>query len=109
MKQKYSELFMEGLRFKTTTSKNVNVLQHIMGFLKKHLTDTEKKDILRVIEDYRNQLIPLVVPLTLVKHYIDKHEIEYIQDQIYLNPHPKELMLRNHVWDNLQKIHLTVW
>ena len=88
---------MAALKYKTTTRKNVNVLQHILGFLKKHLTDFEKRDILRVIEDYRQQLVPLIVPLTLLKHYLEKYEVAYIRDQVYLNPHPKELMLRNHV------------
>jgi len=97
MRDHYSELFMTALKYKTTTRKNVNVLQHIIGFLKKDLTDFEKRDILKVIEDYRNQLVPLIVPLTLLKHYLNKYEIEYIRDQVYMNPHPKELMLRNHV------------
>jgi uncharacterized protein YbgA (DUF1722 family)/uncharacterized protein YbbK (DUF523 family) len=93
----YSALFMEALAVKATARKNVNVLQHIMGFLKQHLDSAEKQDILAVIEDYRNQLVPLVVPLTLVKHYLQKHDLPYVNDQIFLNPHPKELMLRNHV------------
>ena len=97
LREKYSELFMTALSYKTTVKKNVNVLQHIAGFLKKHLGDFEKKDIQKVIEDYRLGLVPLVVPLILVRHYIDKYDITYIKGQYYLNPHPKELMLRNHV------------
>lgn len=93
----YGKLFMEGLQVKTSTKKNVNVLQHIMGFLRDHLADGEKSDILNVIEDYRHGIIPLIVPLTLLRHYVQKHSVEYINDQIYLHPHPKELMLRNHV------------
>lgn len=96
-RDRYSELFMKALRTKTTTKKNVNVLHHIMGYLKEKLGSTEKQDILAVIEDYHRGLLPLIVPLTLVRHYIDKHQVEYIRDQVYLNPHPKELMLRNHV------------
>jgi uncharacterized protein YbgA (DUF1722 family) len=88
---------MEGLAYKTTTKKNVNVLYHILGYLKKDLNASEKKDILQVIDDYHKELTPLVVPLTLLRHYVNIHEIEYIKDQIYLTPHPKELMLRNHV------------
>jgi uncharacterized protein YbgA (DUF1722 family)/uncharacterized protein YbbK (DUF523 family) len=93
----YPVLFMEGLNIKTTTKKNVNVLQHIFGFLKNHLAADEKKDIGDVIEDYRKEIIPLIVPITLLRHYIQKHNVRYILDQVYLNPHPKELMLRNHV------------
>jgi len=96
-KRVYSETFMEALRFKTTTRKNVNVLQHLMGFLKKHLSKEEKADIIGTIDDYHKGLVPLIVPLTLVRHYINKHDIDYVQGQTYLNPHPKELMLRNHV------------
>ena len=97
MREAYSRMFMETLAFKTTTSKNVNVLQHILGFLKKHLTALEKQDLLNVINEYHRQMVPLIVPVTLLKHYLNKYEIIYIRDQVYLNPHPKELMLRNHV------------
>jgi uncharacterized protein YbgA (DUF1722 family) len=88
---------MEGLAVKTTAKKNTNVLQHIMGFLKDHLTSAEKQDVLEAIEDFRRELVPIVVPLTLLRHYVKKHGISYIADQVYLQPHPKELMLRNHV------------
>ncbi len=97
LKETYSALFMEGLKIKTTAQKNVNVLHHILGFMKEFLSAGEKASLLETIDDYHRELIPLVVPLTLVKHYIDKHKVEYIRDQIYVNPHPKELMLRNHV------------
>ncbi len=95
--QSYVATFMEALALKSTPKKNTDVLLHMMGFLKKLLTSEEKKDILATIEDYRLELIPLIVPLTLVRHYVNKFKIEYLQDQYYLNPHPKELMLRNHV------------
>lgn len=93
----YSRTFMEGLRVKATTKKNVNVLQHIVGYLREHVAPAERQDILGVVEDYRRELVPLVVPLTLLRHYVRKHQIAYIADQVYLSPHPKELMLRNHV------------
>ena len=69
----------------------------MMGFLKKLLTKIEKEDILSTIEDYRNEILPLIVPVTLIRHQVKKHNIEYLHDQVYLNPHPKELMLLNHV------------
>jgi len=97
LKETYGNLLMEGLKVKTTTKKNVNVLHHILGFLRGHLIDSERKDILEIIEDYHKELVPLIVPLTLVRHYIRKYGVEYISNQVYLNPHPKELMLRNHV------------
>ena len=63
----------------------------------KEFTKEEKQDILNTIEDYRKGLLPLVVPVTLIRYQVKKYNIEYLLDQIYLNPHPKELMLRNHV------------
>jgi uncharacterized protein YbgA (DUF1722 family) len=97
LRDTYATLFMEGLRVKTTAKKNTNVLQHILGFLKDHLSAMEKQDVLEAIEDFRTEIVPLVVPLTLLRHYIRKHQVRYIEDQVYLQPHPKELMLRNHV------------
>ena len=88
---------MQGLSVKSTTRKNVNVLQHIMGFLRPHLDTKARTDIIKVIENYRAGLVPLIVPITLIKHYIKLFDVEYIKDQVYLDPHPEELMLRNHV------------
>ena len=97
LKVKYGEIFMEALTFKATPKKNTDVLLHMMGFLKKILSKEEKKDILSVIEDYKKQLLPLIVPVTLIRHHVNKHKIEYLMGQAYINPHPRELMLRNHV------------
>lgn len=97
LKDRYGKIFMEALTFKATPKKNSDVLFHMMGFLKKILSKGEKEDILSTIEDYRKELLPLIVPVTLIRHQVNKHNIEYLKDQAYLNPHPKELMLRNHV------------
>jgi len=94
---KYGELFMKALAVKATVRKHVNVLQHILGYFKDRLGDQEKAELLGVIGDYHHGLTPLIVPLTLIKHYVQIFDVGYIRDQIYLNPHPKELMLRNHV------------
>ena len=94
---KYGELFMKALAVKATVRKHVNVLQHILGFFKERLGASEKAELLGVIDDYHRGLTPLIVPLTLVKHYVHCFDVGYIRDQVYLNPHPKELMLRNHV------------
>lgn len=93
----YGRLYMEGLTTKATTKKHVNVLQHILGFLKDNLNSDQKERVLSVIEDYRHELIPLIVPLTLIRHYVDLHGNDFIRKQLYLNPHPKELKLRNHI------------
>ena len=97
LKKKYGELFMEALTSKSTPKKNTDVLLHMMGFFKKLLTKIEKEDIFSTIEDYRSEILPLIVPVTLIRHQVKKHNIEYLNDQVYLNPHPKELMLLNHV------------
>ena len=94
---KYGDLFMKTLAVKATVRKHVNVLHHIVGHLKSRLNTYEKSELLGVIADYHRGLTPLIVPLTLIKHYVQIFDISYIRDQVYLNPHPKELMLRNHV------------
>ncbi|MDH4246024.1 MAG: DUF523 and DUF1722 domain-containing protein [Nitrospira sp.] len=94
---KYGEQFMTTLTMKATVRKHVNVLQHIVGYFKSRLTTQEKAELLDVIADYHRGLTPLIVPLTLVKHYVQIFDVGYMRDQVYLNPHPKELMLRNHV------------
>ena len=94
---RYGELFMKALAVKPTVRKHVNVFQHILGYFKERLAAHEKTELLDVIGDYHHGLTPLVVPLTLIKHYTRIFDVRYIREQIYLNPHPKELMLRNHV------------
>ncbi len=93
----YGDLFMKALAVKATVRKQVNVLQHILGYFKERLGAQEKAELLEVISEYHQGLTPLVVPLTLIKHYVRIFDVGYIRDQVYLNPHPKELMLRNHV------------
>ncbi len=94
---RYQELLMEALRHRTTTAKCADVLMHMMGHFKRVLTADEKRELLEVIHAYRNRLVPLVVPVTLVRHYVRKYGVEYLRRQAFLNPHPAELMLRNHV------------
>lgn len=93
----YIQGFMEGMSLLATPKKNTNVLMHISGYFKKVTSADEKQELLEVIENYRTCLIPLIVPITLVKHYVRKYNIAYLKKQYYLNPHPMELMLRNHV------------
>ena len=95
--ERYGEIFMEALKIKATVRKHVNVLHHLVGHFKCHLSLSERAELDGVIADYHRGLVPLVVPLTLVKHYVEMFDVGYIRDQVYLNPHPKELMLRNRV------------
>jgi uncharacterized protein YbgA (DUF1722 family)/uncharacterized protein YbbK (DUF523 family) len=93
----YRDGFMDALAKMATTRRHTNVLQHLAGHFKDLLDADEKQELLGTIEDYRRGLVPLVVPLTLVRHHVRRHKVEYLAGQIYLDPHPKELMLRNHV------------
>jgi uncharacterized protein YbgA (DUF1722 family)/uncharacterized protein YbbK (DUF523 family) len=94
---RYETLLMEALKLKTTPKKNVNVLQHMMGYFKQQLSADEKKELLAVIDNYYHGYVPLIVPVTLISHYVRKYDQPYLREQIYLNPHPVELQLRNHV------------
>jgi uncharacterized protein YbgA (DUF1722 family)/uncharacterized protein YbbK (DUF523 family) len=93
----YQAGLMEALKLKATPKKNANVLMHMAGYFKEQLTTGEKAELLEVIELYRTGLVPLIVPITLVRHYVRKYDQPYLRDQHYLNPHPVELQLRNHV------------
>lgn len=92
----YIRLLMEGLRLIATVKKNTNVLLHIAGYFKKQLSADDKKELLEVIENYHRGYVPLIVPIFLIKHYVRKFDELYLKRQYYLNPHPLELMLRNH-------------
>jgi uncharacterized protein YbgA (DUF1722 family)/uncharacterized protein YbbK (DUF523 family) len=93
----YVTTLMEGLRLIATTKKHTNVLHHIMGYFKKQLTTDEKQELLEIIENFYKQIVPLIVPITLLTHYVRKYGEPYLERQHYLHPHPMELMLRNHV------------
>jgi uncharacterized protein YbgA (DUF1722 family)/uncharacterized protein YbbK (DUF523 family) len=93
----YEHLLMEALELKTTIKKNNNVLQHLMGYFKKQLSADEKQELLEVFEQYRNWLVPLIVPITLINHYVRKYDQPYLKMQTYLNPHPVELKLRSYI------------
>jgi uncharacterized protein YbgA (DUF1722 family)/uncharacterized protein YbbK (DUF523 family) len=92
----YQDLLLEALRLRATVSKNVNALQHMLGYFKKQLGADEKKEMIEIIEDYRSGYSPLIVPITMIRHYVRKYNQEYLAQQTYLNPHPVELKLRNH-------------
>jgi uncharacterized protein YbgA (DUF1722 family)/uncharacterized protein YbbK (DUF523 family) len=94
--EEYERLLIEALRLKTTTKKNLNVLQHVMGYFKQQLTADEKQELLEILDQYRRELLPLIVPVTLLNHYVRKYDQPYLREQLYLNPHPLALKLRNH-------------
>lgn len=90
----YEELLLGALQLKATTKKHINVLQHMMGYFKKQLDKDEKQELLEVIAAYREGHCPLLVPITLINHYIRKYGQSYLGQQVYLKPHPVELKLR---------------
>jgi uncharacterized protein YbgA (DUF1722 family) len=118
----YGRLFMEGLALLGTRRKHANVMQHLVGYLKKDLSTEDtpkakrsKQELLGLMEEYRQGIVPLIVPLTPLKHHLNRYPVppappalragasvagrpgEWVHQQVYLNPYPKELMLRNHV------------
>lgn len=97
LRGQYHARFMAALARPATTRRHVNVLQHMVGYFKKRLDPPVRQALLDSIEDYRNGYVPLVVPVTLIHHYVRLLEVPYLDQQVYLNPHPKELALRNHV------------
>ncbi|HUI27497.1 MAG TPA: DUF523 and DUF1722 domain-containing protein [Candidatus Kryptonia bacterium] len=97
LRQRYESDFMGTLAVIATRKRHTNVLQHIVGYFKRQLDGASRRELLALIDDYRSALIPLIVPVTLVSHYVRRFDVAYLQGQTYLAPHPKELMLRNHV------------
>jgi uncharacterized protein YbgA (DUF1722 family)/uncharacterized protein YbbK (DUF523 family) len=97
LRETYAAAFMTALHVNATPRRHANVLQHMLGYLSKSLTPWGRQEIVGVIDDHRRGLVPLIVPITLIRHHVDRLGVAYLQGQVYLQPHPKELMLRNHV------------
>ncbi len=97
LRQRYHDEFMSTLGILATRGRHANVLQHMAGYFKKQLDEDSRRELSGLIDDYRRGEVPLVVPMTLIKHYVRRFNVTYLADQVYLNPHPKELALRNHV------------
>lgn len=95
--EEYGRLFMEALSVQASAKRHANVLDHLMGYFSDRLTSAERRELVELIRDFRRQLVPLVVPITLVHHYVKKYDVAYLASQVYLAPSPKELMLRNHL------------
>ena len=94
---KYESEFMTALRQLATTRRQTNVLLHILGYFHDQLDADSRQELLGVMDDYRHGLVPLVAPITMIRHYVRRFDVAYLRGQVYLEPHPKELMLRNHV------------
>ena len=92
--QYFSEL-MKALKKCATRRTHTNVLQHISGYLKQSISPEDKQEVQQLIGQYLHGIVPLVVPLTLLKHHFRLHPDPYISRQVYLQPHPENLSLRN--------------
>jgi uncharacterized protein YbgA (DUF1722 family)/uncharacterized protein YbbK (DUF523 family) len=97
LRDRYEALFMETLAVMATPRKQANVLQHMVGHFRGQLDTASRDELLGSIDDYRHGHVPMIVPLTLVRHHVRRLDVAYLAGQVYLDPHPKELALRNHV------------
>ncbi len=91
----YLTQLMDILKIYAKRSNHVNVLEHIRGYLKRDLDKSDKQELSESIENYRLGLLPLIVPITLLRHHFRKIPNEYIERSYYMQPHPDELMLLN--------------
>ena len=97
LRDRYERDFMAALSLMATTRRHTNVLMHMAGHLKKILDADSRRELQETIDEYRRGLVPLVAPLTLIRHHVRQNAVDYLFGQVYLQPHPRELMLRNHV------------
>jgi uncharacterized protein YbgA (DUF1722 family)/uncharacterized protein YbbK (DUF523 family) len=97
LRERYRTGFMAALAHPATTRRHTNVLQHMVGHLRAGLDPGERGELAELIEDYRRGLVPLIVPITLIRHHVRRQDVAWLRDQLYLEPHPRELLLRNHV------------
>jgi uncharacterized protein YbgA (DUF1722 family)/uncharacterized protein YbbK (DUF523 family) len=97
LREAYEAAFMRALAIVATPRRHANVLHHILGYFRTRLDGDSRRELLSLIDDYRSGLVPLVVPMTLIRHYVRRFDVAYLRCQAYLDPHPQELMLRNHV------------
>jgi len=95
--REYGALYMRTLRHKATPGRHANVLEHMLGHFEERLDTAQRQELVALIADYRQGLVPLIVPVTLIGWLVRRHGIAYLAEQRYLTPHPKELLIRNHV------------
>jgi uncharacterized protein YbgA (DUF1722 family) len=88
---------MRALATLATPGRHANVLHHMLGYVSAGLDASSRAELVATIDDYRRGMVPLIVPITLLRHHVRTQEVSYLAGQVYLDPHPKELGLRNHV------------
>jgi uncharacterized protein YbgA (DUF1722 family) len=97
LRERYTTQFMTALTAIATPQRHTNVLQHMAGYFKHTVDAGSRAELQAAIEDYRLGRVPLIVPITLIRHHVRVHDVAYLAGQVYLSPDPRELMLRNHV------------
>jgi uncharacterized protein YbgA (DUF1722 family) len=94
---RYIARLMQALSVPATRKRHTNVLQHLLGYLKSNLDSAHRADLGKTIDAYRRGEFPLVVPIRLLQHHFSMHPHPYINEQVYLSPHPQALQLRNNL------------
>ncbi len=92
----YINKVMDALKHKATRSKNVNVMYHMLGYFKKYLDKKDKEELISLIQEYKEGNLPLIVPITMINHYVNKFGISYLKNQSFLNPTPLELRVKKY-------------
>lgn len=95
--EEYLVRMMTCMKSRASRKRHTNVLMHVMGYLKKKINSDDKKELIEILDNYRLGKVPLIVPITLMKHHLRVYPDEYISSQYYMAPYPEELMLRNMV------------
>ena len=90
----YITQLMQALRQPSNRKGHTNVLQHLQGYFKKHLSGQQKAELHDTIDKYRRGLLPLLAPMTLLRHYLREYPNGYLEQQVYFSPYPEELALR---------------
>ena len=97
VRQEYFTEFMKIMKIQATRKKHINTMQHIMGYFKNQLDFESKQELLSVFDSYKNYEVPLSTPMALINLFQRRFKNEYLSNQYYLNPYPKELALRANI------------
>jgi len=97
LKEEFISAFMQGLSIVSSTKNHANALLHMQGYFKKYLSPEEKQELSKLIHAYRQGQVPLITPVTLLKHHLSLYKVKYLSSQKYFSPYPYSLGLRNHI------------
>jgi uncharacterized protein YbgA (DUF1722 family) len=93
----YRDIFFRAIGEKSSVERNINVIQHMYGFLKRVVSEDEKSEFLRLLEEYRNRVVPMIVPISILRLFSIKYGVDYLLNQKFLSPYPEELALRSYI------------